>query len=53
MSHWTQTYPALPSTLVGDWRSLYPNDREDHVVDIRRFGTRGKLYRSRAVQKYS
>ncbi len=39
--------PGLAQYAVGDWRILYSIDREDHVVDIHRIGTRRALYRSR------
>ena len=48
-----QDVPGLAQYPVGDWRILYSIDREDHVVDIHRIGTRGDLYRSRSVQKKS
>ncbi|MFB3060260.1 MAG: type II toxin-antitoxin system RelE/ParE family toxin, partial [Candidatus Binatia bacterium] len=52
MRPWTRTYLALHNA-VGDWRIFYSIDREDHVVDLYRIGTRGELYRSRSVQKQS
>ena len=39
--------PGLAQYAVGEWRILYSIDREDHVVDIHRIGTRRALYRSR------
>ena len=42
--------PGLAQYAVGDWRILYSIDREDHVVDIHRIGTRRALYRSRPAQ---
>ena len=45
--------PSIAQYLVGDWRILYSIDREDHVVDIHRNGTRWELYRSRSAQKQS
>ncbi|MCZ6800537.1 MAG: type II toxin-antitoxin system RelE/ParE family toxin [Nitrospirae bacterium] len=48
-----QDLPGLAQYPVGDWRILYSIDREDHVVDIHRIGTRGDLYRSRSAQKKS
>ncbi len=45
--------PGLAQYAVGDWRILYSIDREDHVVDIHRIGTRRVLYRSRPAQHES
>ena len=45
--------PGIAQYAVGDWRILYSIDRDDHVVDIHRIGTRGKLYRSRVAQNKS
>ncbi len=45
--------PGMAQYAVGNWRILYSIDREDHVVDIHRIGTRGELYRSRTAQNKS
>jgi len=45
--------PGLAQYAVGDWRILYSIDREDHVVDIHRIGTRRALYRSRPTKHES
>ena len=37
--------PGMAQYAVGDWRIVYSINREDHVVDIHRIGTRGELYR--------
>ncbi|NKB81200.1 MAG: type II toxin-antitoxin system mRNA interferase toxin, RelE/StbE family [Nitrospirales bacterium] len=46
-----QDLPGLAQYAVGDWLILYTIDREEHVVDIHRIGTRGDLYRSHSTQK--
>ncbi len=45
--------PGMAQYAVGNWRILYSIDREDHVVDIHRIGTRGELYRSRTAYNKS